>query len=42
MNVFRDRVERAMVWTLTEAILLGIQAVRGVTIAMSDHDIRLG
>jgi hypothetical protein len=41
MNVFRDRVERAMVWTLTEVIMIGIHTVRGVTMAMSDGDIRL-
>jgi hypothetical protein len=41
MNVFRDRMERAMLWTLTEVVLIGIQAVRGVTMAMSDHDIRM-
>jgi hypothetical protein len=42
MSTLRNRVERAMVWTLTEAVMIGIQAVRGVTMAMSDHDIRLG
>jgi len=42
MSVFRERVERAMVWTLTEVVMIGIQAVRGVTIAMSDGDIRVG
>ena len=41
MSVFRDRVERAMVWTLTEVVMIGIQALRGVTIAMSDGDIRV-
>ncbi len=30
-----------MIWSLTEVILIGIHAVRGVTLAMSDRNIRL-
>ena len=40
-ELLRERVQRAVVWTITGCLTIGIGAVRGATLALSDTDVRL-